>query len=896
MARLQLWLFLFFAGLINPRIILYAEGHRVKCTSQALGPESPSSSLFSSRPRKVLEEQQQFTTDHDADFVEPNDDAVTTATHSQVEFNNTYEAEGLSLKEAERAELDPSIKEKAGTLEEFSSTAHNSELEEHVGAGRLNTGENVVEEKQMETIVNDSEPTSAVQKRGSKKRTRPSEPEDPEPLGSIEQLGTDRTWLRNYSGASSSSEPLERQALHIQYDDDVYNQAVDTIPGIGFLGSGYDLVMGNPLGDEHTPGDPGFRAPVILFDWGHDKEGVSPDLTTLQPKGGYVRPFVSCQHAETVEEVDSLSAYVAELAADASSDGNFPFLPFSGSVNFRVMVEESLRKQTKTFMLRAYCLRYEAGFAAAGMNSSRTTEAFREAVESLPAAFPSTSEGNNCTPEAFRQQSQSVECRDPAILRWMEFFQDFGTHVTTNIKLGGKVTKQIRMTKEQAQALHDRSGRGNASLFKALLSTETEVGSKKDNSRNSFGTATTTFAVGGRAPNDPSDPQELAEWAKSVAALPMPVKYELQPLSRLLPENLLPTYQKAQYFYARAYGLSAEDLHFSAGNTKALPYLLQNSTAVTWAGPAPGFTDCPRGKRILFGFAAYMNLNSPTSPFVMKPCQTGSTRCEGPSMNGSPEADTRIWAVCTDEMVESLETFSFADPTPEVTVGCSDGKEIFFGMQMSFFFNKAGLASLTMAHCSPGGLECRFQNGGPASDQTNSQHLIFAACVARGTPGMQKLFVASSSGIVSSSQAVDASETALTDCGLNASHVTGFALEVHTLMPLVREAMNVCPEGKRYCSLNTFVVPPSADDAKRGNVKSRENKYSSLGFAICALKDFSIADDKQITEARSLSTRSKALLTASDNNLAGANETIGRSGKQQTASKHRPLVNEPQVA
>lgn len=90
------------------------------------------------------------------------------------------------------------------------------------------------------------------------------------------------------------------QKLAIHSDDDIYFQAVDTIPGIGFLGSGYDLVMGNPLGDEHSPGDPGFKAPVIAFEWGHDKQGVSPDLTTLQPKGGYVRPYVSCQRAEKV--------------------------------------------------------------------------------------------------------------------------------------------------------------------------------------------------------------------------------------------------------------------------------------------------------------------------------------------------------------------------------------------------------------------------------------------------------------------------------------------------------------------------------------------------------------------------------------------------------------------
>ncbi|KAL8450965.1 hypothetical protein Emag_002967 [Eimeria magna] len=691
MAPPQLWLYLAFAALVFPQRIWPAEGHRLKCASQALEPKSPFSALTSNRSRKVFKEQQQLTTDQDAEFLETNDDIVTEATRSYPDFTNNYEAESLSFKAAGRAELENSNQEEANTHQELSLTNYNSDLDEHTEGGRPNAGGKEGESKQMETLMSVSEPPSAIQKRGAKKETMTS-----------------------------------------QHDDEVYSQAVDTIPGIGFLGSGYDLVIGNPLGDEHTPGDPGFKAPVILFDWGHDKEGVSPDLTTLQPKGGYVRPFVSCRQAETVEEVESLSAYVADLAADASSDGNLPYLPFSGSFNFRQMVDESLRKQTKTFILRAYCLRYEAGFAAVGMNSSRTTEAFRKAVESLPAAFPSTSEGSVCTPEAFKQQSQA----------------------------------------------------------------EAEGGSKKDNTSNSFGAATTTFAVGGRAPRDPSDPQELAEWAKSVAVLPMPVKYELQPLSRLLPENLLSAYQKAQYFYSRVFGLSPEDLELSADNTKALPHLLQNSTAVT------------------------------------------------------------------------------------------EGKEVFFGMQMSFFFNKAGLANVTVAHCSPGRLECRFQEGGPAFGQTNSQHLLIAACVPRG---LQKLFVASSAGTVSSSQAVDASKTALTDCGLNAAHVTGFAMEVHTLMPLVRGAMNACPEGKRYCALENFVVPQSADSVRRRNVQSREPRYSSLGFAICALKDFSIADDEPISSPRGLSAKSEALYTASDNNLAGADETNEGPGAQRSINKHPSL-------
>lgn len=60
---------------------------------------------------------------------------------------------------------------------------------------------------------------------------------------------------------------------------------------------------------------------------------------------------------------------MTDLTADAQVDGVLPYLPFSGSLNFRKIADESLRKQNKTFMMRAYCIRYEAGFAAIGLAS-----------------------------------------------------------------------------------------------------------------------------------------------------------------------------------------------------------------------------------------------------------------------------------------------------------------------------------------------------------------------------------------------------------------------------------------------------------------------------------------------------------------------------------------------
>lgn len=39
---------------------------------------------------------------------------------------------------------------------------------------------------------------------------------------------------------------------------------------------------------------------------------------------------------------------------------------------------------------------------------------------------------------------------------------------------------------------------------------------------------------------------------------------------------------------------------------------------------------------------------------------------------------------------------------PETAVGCSQGKEVLFGLQLTFMYDKAGLASVSVVHCSPG--------------------------------------------------------------------------------------------------------------------------------------------------------------------------------------------------
>ncbi|KAL8434726.1 hypothetical protein ACSSS7_002971 [Eimeria intestinalis] len=155
---------------------------------------------------------------------------------------------------------------------------------------------------------------------------------------------------------------MQQQETTIQ---NLYNRAQTVSPSFNYVGIGYDSVKGNPLGDPNFMGDPGLRSPIIRFTFVQDEEGVTSDLTELQPLGAYSRPFVACKQSENLSEVATISDYVRELEADAQLAGGdaLGLYSFSASASYRDVAKKAVRRNSKTFLLKTYCLRYEAGLA-----------------------------------------------------------------------------------------------------------------------------------------------------------------------------------------------------------------------------------------------------------------------------------------------------------------------------------------------------------------------------------------------------------------------------------------------------------------------------------------------------------------------------------------------------
>lgn len=112
-------------------------------------------------------------------------------------------------------------------------------------------------------------------------------------------------------------------------------------------------------------GDPGLRSPIIRFYYTQDSDGVSNDLKELQPLGAYSRPFVACKQSESLSEIATISDYVEELSTDAALSGGdaVGLYSFSASVGYKSLATKAMKKKTRTFILKTYCLRFEAGLA-----------------------------------------------------------------------------------------------------------------------------------------------------------------------------------------------------------------------------------------------------------------------------------------------------------------------------------------------------------------------------------------------------------------------------------------------------------------------------------------------------------------------------------------------------
>jgi len=124
------------------------------------------------------------------------------------------------------------------------------------------------------------------------------------------------------------------------------------------LGTGYDILKGNPDGDQDTKIDPGFRRPVVYLTWEQDNKDLTRDMQFLQPREGWAMPETSCNMATTSSESSSMDEYTSELSVAAEVSGGYDGLvteaSFSASAGYSSFSTDVASKEGSRYVTRRY--------------------------------------------------------------------------------------------------------------------------------------------------------------------------------------------------------------------------------------------------------------------------------------------------------------------------------------------------------------------------------------------------------------------------------------------------------------------------------------------------------------------------------------------------------------
>ncbi|SOV76439.1 perforin-like protein 3 [Plasmodium sp. gorilla clade G3] len=484
------------------------------------------------------------------------------------------------------------------------------------------------------------------------------------------------------------------------------------IQGTEYLGVGYDFIFGNPIGDPFLKVDPGYRDSIIKLTYPKSDEDYPDNYMNINPNGSFVRNEISCNRSEKESEISTMSEYTKELSVDASIGASYGlFGSFSASTGYKSVSNTISKNKFRMFMLKSYCFKYVASLSQ--YSQWKLTDQFVRAISLLPSHFNSLEkDGTYCTDEEFRDNRKSEKC-GKSVTAWMYFFKNFGTHVSTLLHLGGKITQQVKISKNDYKAMTESGLSVSASvsagfgLFKVKGSTNTESNESSNEESSTSSLEKETVIIGGTTIFDPNDPNNFEKWAESITENPMPIKGEYEPLSRILPTRLSKIYEEALRFYISVNVPSnfgqITDNEIRQYNIKEE---LMKATMVHSSGTGLVVVECEEKQNFLLGFSLSIpNDLSNLKDFYLNSCDEDSDKCYSKM---SDNVYSYIFAMCKEEMIPFFEQ-KVKSGVGLLTLECSEKNQvILFGFGISVL-NTNDPISISLYPCKYGKASCSMQ-------------------------------------------------------------------------------------------------------------------------------------------------------------------------------------------
>ncbi|GFE54518.1 DNA-directed RNA polymerase I subunit [Babesia ovis] len=384
----------------------------------------------------------------------------------------------------------------------------------------------------------------------------------------------------------------------------------------------------------------------------------------------------------------------------------------------------NVKKSSKVYKTSYYCFTYAAGMPP--YLDWETTEDFAIAINDLPYDVETF---ESCTVKLFKKKSKFCE----GMSKWVEFFLQFGTHVTTEIQLGGKITRFLIAPTESMDSF-SKVGLNVDVAVKAIISgklveAKNDLNSTQQKALQEFSdTSELKFSVlGGIHVSKSITPESLLKWKATVPLFPMPIRTIYTPLDVFLDSKYKHAYRAALNFYVELNGSLPWVVQKHNGITFNVETLINTSQPIVLASSKDSNVkiECPGHKRILFGFI--MESDPEKHTFRLYSCKSNTSTCLRERIGN---VQTVIWAICGNTMGLQFKqhALSFERLAKDKIVKCKTGYSLLTGFIVETAEDETYLMK-SLTPCNTGAKECR-----------SLSHLdthIWAVCVDKRFPGLE---------------------------------------------------------------------------------------------------------------------------------------------------------------
>jgi hypothetical protein len=284
-----------------------------------------------------------------------------------------------------------------------------------------------------------------------------------------------------------------------------------TMPNIGYLLAGYDIMYGNPMPtDGQALVDPGFRQPVFAADY--TDSPLTPDQRYLIPKGTTATDCSgSCSLHFQSTEIMGTHSYQSSLEVKAEVSAGGWDAKFSASTDYKHVEQSSSTEKSVFTESEATCCAYSTEILT--YTPPKFHANFLAAVATLGDEYDEAT--------------------------YAKFINTFGTHFVSRVTMGGLWGQRSEISEESwskmVQDGLDVKEAASASGFGVAVSESFETDSQKQMAAEFSKKCSDqkVYSIGAKPPSD----DKAETWAQSTITSPAPISMKLEQLDGLFEQS-----------------------------------------------------------------------------------------------------------------------------------------------------------------------------------------------------------------------------------------------------------------------------------------------------------------------------------------------------------------------